>query len=134
VINSLQGVLNAMVQTGFAVGGSNGTGTLGRAVTYQTFAEPTYDTATGDVTTPSPTEYAVTAILVGYTAREVLPDVVLQTDMKALILKADLPVTPQTRDCLLIGGIPWRVVTVQDDTAQTVWILQVRRESSEGAS
>lgn len=132
MINSLQGVLNAMVTTGFQLGG--GTGTLGQTVTYQTFAEPTYDTLTGDVTTPSPQEYSLTAVLVGYTAREVLPDVVLATDMKALILQGDLPVTPQTRDCVVLDGITWRVVSVQKDPANTVWINQIRRESSEGAS
>jgi hypothetical protein len=134
VINSMQGVMNALLQTAFQMGGDSQT--LGRTVTYQTFTTPLYNTLTGDVTTPAPSTATVTAVLVGYTAREVLPDVVLATDQKALILKSALDalaLTPQTRDVVVIDTVPWRVVSIQLDPASVTFILQIRRESSEGA-
>lgn len=131
MINSLQGVINAMVGAGFTL--ATGVGGIGRTVTYQRWTTPVYDPGTGEVNPGSATEYTLPAILIGYTAREVLPDVILQTDQKALVRKADLAVTPQAQDILVIDAVPWRVVQIQDDASQTTWILQIRRASSEGA-
>lgn len=132
MINSAQGVLTAMFKV--ATQDSATPGTLGTLVTYQRFSAAIYDPQTGDVLPGTVIESPnVSVILAEYDAHEVLPDVVLRTDQKALALRSDLPVTPQTTDCLLIDGICWRVVRIQTDPSGTIWILHIRRESSEGA-
>lgn len=121
-----------MVQTGQALDISTGVGAVVTGI-YQRFPEPVYDADSGDVIQGNPTEYLVTVTLINYTAREAGPDVMLQTDQQALIVKADLPVQPQASDCVVLDGVTWRVVGWPPVVLGIVHVLQIRRESSAGA-
>lgn len=117
--------LKETVQAGIATGLA-ATGTLRRTVTYKaSAATPNYTPATG-AQTRLEQDYAVSGIVYGYTRREIDGVLVKPFDRRFLCLQADLPVSPNLTERLVLDGKGWEVVGIEEDPAQAVWMLQIR--------
>jgi len=108
-----------------ALFGAVGDGAVG--VTYQQTAPGTYSAATGDYTPGSTTETPVALMLSDFSADEVTPDVIPQTDRKGTMQQADLAGLPSATDTLrLPDGQVYTVQGVAQDTLRSVWVLHLR--------
>jgi len=118
----LRAIFASAAQTIFNVAGDTLT-----SVTYKKISDTDYDPATGAVVDTSTSE-TISVHLEEFSAMEVNQTNVLNTDMKALFPVADLSVTPEAKDQVLIRGKWWEVVNVQnEDGCLIVWTLQLRR-------
>lgn len=103
---------------------------LPMTVTLTQTAPGTYDTATRVYTPGAATVHTVTAILTRYRASEVEPDAILSTDRKALIRQNELAVMPSVNDTLTVAGEIWKVMSHDQDAAEGLWLLQVRKQGN----
>lgn len=90
----------------------------------------TYDTATRTYTAGAATDILVNVILTRYRGAELEADTILHTDLKALIRQAEVPTVPKATDTLLLSGVAWHVLAIDQDTAAGLWILQIRRQGT----
>jgi hypothetical protein len=87
---------------------------------------PSYDPA--DPPAPVPTNYACKAIRDSYSIRDMQGgSLILQGDVKILILAESLAVVPQKRDIITIQGSSFVVIDFGTDPATAVWTIQGRR-------
>ena len=87
---------------------------------------PTYDPATGTVTSPSSSQ-TFTAIVTGYDRYEVDDTKVLITDAKIIVPQSRITGTPLTTDTLTIGSTNWDIKDVTPDPADATWTIQARQ-------
>lgn len=96
------------------------------AVVYNDIPPPVRDLETGQ-TTGAPTPYTVNALLRGVRRDEIDGTTIVAGDLLARISKAELAVTPTTRDTITHNSIVWGIVTVSEGANGGWWRLQMRR-------
>jgi hypothetical protein len=93
---------------------------------------PTYDPATGTVTSPAAEVYPVEVLVSQYRADEIDGVRVLSTDRRLCIRQETLPVTPGLRDRVELDSATWWLLVRQEqDAAGLVWIWQGRAEGEQ---
>lgn len=117
----LRATIKQAARAGFAAAGD-----VAETVSYHTTVKGTYDPHAGATYGDSAGAYAVQAVCEDYSAIEVDGAAVRMSDVKALILQADLPVTPATDDRITRGTTVYRVVAIGADPAGALWNLQLR--------
>lgn len=99
-----------------------------KLVTYTSVATPSYDPATGAITTPSAAYPDVPAVFTSYGRKEIDGETIRPEDQKAVIAQLDLMLVPTLNDTITrADGSVWSVVDVMTDPAGAAWVLQVRR-------
>ena len=97
---------------------------LWQSVTYKDQGESSYDTVGGVVTQLS-TDYSIEALITKYDKKD-LGEHVLATDLKAMVVVADLSPTPSKDDTVVYNGTEYSIVDFQLDVSQSIWYLQLR--------
>lgn len=88
---------------------------------------PTYNPTTGGQTVPSTTYEDVRAVLTRFRDRQIDGAAIRQNDLKLLVAKLDLNITPTKADYVNIAGSRWNVVEIMSDPANALHTLQLRR-------
>lgn len=121
----LSSVIQQAVTTAFGAMGD-----MVGAITVNCYSDnPTYDAATGAITS-SATAYSITkALWTKYKAHEVNNSTIMPYDSKLLILQSELTVMPKPKVDTVIDADSntWDIIHVGQDPASAIWILQVRR-------
>lgn len=86
---------------------------------------PAYDPA--DPPAPTPVEYTCKAIKDNYTLRDRADGLILQGDVKILILANSISVSPLLQDRVTIQGVTFTLVDASVDPAMALWTCQGRK-------
>lgn len=89
-------------------------------------------TASGSENNPTftPTDHECTLVTEAYKTSEIDGSRVMASDLKVILAKGDLAISPTTEDKLVIGGVPYSIVDVSPLSPGGVvvlWQMQVRR-------
>lgn len=96
------------------------------AVVYNDVPAPLRNLETGQ-STAAPTAYTVNMLLRAFRREEMDGTAIVAGDMLARIPKANLAVTPTTRDTVTHDGITWSIVAIADGVNGGWWRLTLRR-------
>jgi hypothetical protein len=100
-------------------------GKFGGALTYRRVASGTYNASTGAVTETA-TDYSLRGVLEDVNKREV-NELIQANDKRLILAAADLAVTPNTADRVVISTVSHQIIRVQtieqDNTAITYELI-----------
>jgi hypothetical protein len=100
-------------------------GKFGGALTYRRVASGTYNATTGAITETT-TDYTVRGVLEDVNKREV-NELIQASDKRLILAAADLAVTPNTADRVVISTVSHQIIRVQtieqDNTAITYELI-----------
>ena len=99
-----------------------------KLATYQSCATPSYDPATGAITSPTTVYPDIPVIFTSFKRIEIDGEAIRAEDQKVLIATQDLIPTPTVNDTIIAAnGTLWSVMGIRTDPAGAAWVLQVRR-------
>lgn len=100
----------------------------GGTVTLRKTGTESYDTTTGELTSPT-SDYATKGLIEGYSEYFVAQGFVQAGDRKITIAASSITVVPEQGDALLIGSEEFDIINVKSEFAwdiPVIYILQVR--------
>jgi hypothetical protein len=102
-------------------------GDLSTLATYHSLGVKTVSLVTGDITEVGGTdEPNVSMVFAKYSDFEIANTSVIKTDRKLLISNLSLTATPKKNDYIVTSNVTWKILDVEIDPADAVWILQSR--------
>ena len=117
----LQNVAKNVAKAGFNVAGD-----IKRTVTFVEVIGTSYDPDTGETTGSTNTE-TVSGILSDYSVYEVANNIAQAEDKRLKIQQADVSIEPSVIDRVEIDGVAHQIVRWNQDTARTIYTLQLRK-------
>lgn len=117
----LQDVAKNATAAGFQAAGD-----IKRTVTLVEVTGTSYDPDTG-TTTETTNTYSVTGFLGGYSAYEIANNIAQAEDKRLKIQQADVSIEPSVIDRVEIDGVEHQIVRWSQDTARTIYTLQLRK-------
>lgn len=106
---------------------------LASPATYRTYTGGGIDTSTGDWTDPTPVDTPITVLFAGFSLREQTTMQGYEAgDMKGIVGRGAFPaLQPKVEDEVIDqNGEVWRVLGVETDPAEVLWVLWLRRKDT----
>ena len=107
---------------------------VAKTITYKSAdtATPVYDPATGAYTLPT-TDISVAEVVVTKYNEELIDNEFVQPQDQKVLIQQELlqnggtPITPKVNDVITIDGEDWNIVRFEQDPADVIWKIQVRK-------
>ena len=101
---------------------------VGIAITYRDYQSATFTPSTG-FSTPTYTSYAIQAIQNALPAGEVRASNGLYQmgDIRLTLARSTLPITPNTKDLIVLGGSTYNLVNWDSDPLNLLWRIVARQ-------
>lgn len=99
------------------------------AAIYYRVTPGAYDPLTSTQPAPTVTTVPLAVQTEAYQAHELIPDVILPTDLKISIQQREYPDEPSVQHELVVRGMTYSIVGVTEQAPGILWTVQGRRKS-----